>query len=56
MANGIYTFSTAKKEDRKFIDDLTIKARQQGVSFSWLVIQALREYSAKREESKNERT
>lgn len=55
MANGIYTFSTAKPEDRKFIDDLATKCKQQGVSFSWVVLQALREYETKQKEPANER-
>lgn len=51
MANGIYSFSASKKEDREFIEATTIKARQQGISFSWLVLQALREYEAKKEKA-----
>lgn len=56
MANGVYSFSTAKKEDRKFVEDTQIAARQRGVSFSWLVIQALKDYEAKRKGGNNDRT
>jgi hypothetical protein len=53
MANGIYSFSASQKADKEFVEDIAIRARQQGISFSWLVLQALREYDAKKKEKAN---
>lgn len=52
MFNKVFSFSTKKEEDLKLIQKLKIEASRTGRSFSWLVIQALREYEEKRNADK----
>ena len=46
-----HSFSTKSEADTLFVDSLRIHERRQGrANFSWVVIQALKEYSKKREQ------
>jgi len=49
MAAKTHSFCTKNDADTMFVDALRISERREGrVNFSWVVIQALKEYSDKR--------
>jgi len=52
MAAQSHSFSTKTETDTLFVNALRIHERKQGkANFSWVVIQALREYAEKRKDN-----
>ena len=43
MSNKVYSFSTNNDKDEELVQRLKTLSKQTGVSFSWLVVQALKE-------------
>jgi hypothetical protein len=60
MSAKSHSFSTKKEADTLFVESLKINERKKGrANFSWVVIQALKEYAArvaKEEEATRERS
>ena len=49
-----HSFSTKTEADTMFVDALRIQERREGrANFSWVVIQALKEYAEQRRRDKN---
>ena len=49
MAAKSFSFCTSNDIDTAFVDGLKISERREGrANFSWVVIQALKEYASKR--------
>lgn len=49
-----HSFSTKSEGDTLFVESLKIQERKEGrANFSWVVIQALREYAEKRTHEKS---
>lgn len=49
MAAKSFSFCTSNDIDTAFVDSLKISERREGrANFSWVVIQALKEYSSRR--------
>ena len=46
MKSQIFTFSTKTEADTRFITELKLRAAQSGITFSYLVIQALKQQAA----------
>ena len=57
MASKSYSFSTNTQSDAAFIEKLRITERVAGrANFSWVVVKALKDYSANLERQSNDRT
>lgn len=54
MKSKVYSFSANKLEDQDLVKELRAKYDKLGISFSWIVLQALKQYeSNKAKESTN---
>jgi len=49
MSQKIYTISVSERDPKTlaFMEELKAKCKRTGRSFSWIVLQALKEYEAK---------
>ena len=52
MANKVHSFSTRTIEDEELVKKLKLKAQQEGRSFSWIVMQALKLWEGQANENK----
>jgi hypothetical protein len=51
MSSKTHSFCTSNEYDTAFVEGLRISERRKGrANFSWVVIQALKEYAEKRQE------
>ena len=48
--NRTHSFSTKTEEDLLFVEKLKQEARLKGRNFSWVVVQALKEYKANKDQ------
>lgn len=53
MNSAIFTFSTKTKEDTDFVNKIKIRAAQSGRTFSYTVLQALKEIENAKQEKKD---
>jgi len=52
--NKTHSFSTKNQTDFDFIERMKIEARRTGRNFSWVCIQALKEYKANKDQTSGE--
>lgn len=53
--NKTHSFSTKTENDFLFVENLKREARLKGRNFSWVVIQALKEYKANKDQENGAR-
>lgn len=44
MSNKVFSFSTKNGSDTEYIEELKKRAAAKGISFSWLVVTAVKNY------------
>lgn len=49
--NRTHSFSTKTEEDLLFVEKLKKEARLKGQNFSWVVVQALKQYKANKDQN-----
>ena len=54
MAAKTHSFSTSSSRDTSFVENLKLSERRKGrANWSWIIIQALKEYAQRIEENEN---